>query len=75
MKFQDEEAYLALKTACLTYSHDNLATLGAIGEDDIEEQAEHCSIAAMFLKFLRQNHYLVCFVKYGPSGKYVDWSP
>lgn len=40
VKLQDEEAYQALKTACLTYSHDHLATLGEIGEDDIEEQAQ-----------------------------------
>ncbi|WP_180805842.1 hypothetical protein [Vibrio parahaemolyticus] len=40
VKLQDEEVYLALKTACLTYSHDHLATLGEIGEDDIEKQAQ-----------------------------------
>ncbi|MET2850120.1 hypothetical protein ABXV23_25745 [Vibrio owensii] len=40
VKLQDEEAYQALKTACLTYNHDHLATLGEIGEDDIEKQAQ-----------------------------------
>ena len=40
VKLQDEEAYQALKTACLTYSHDHLATLGEIGEDDIEKVDE-----------------------------------
>ncbi|HFQ5547766.1 TPA: hypothetical protein ACGUOU_004584 [Vibrio vulnificus] len=40
VKLQDEEAYQALKMACLTYSQDHLAALGEIGEDDIEEQAQ-----------------------------------
>ncbi len=40
VKLQDKEAYQALKTACLTYSQDHLATLGEIGEEDIEEQAQ-----------------------------------
>ena len=40
VKLQDEEAYLALKTACLTYSQEQLVCLGEIGEDDIEEQAQ-----------------------------------
>ncbi len=40
VKLQDKEAYQALKTACLTYSQEHLATLGEIGEEDIEEQAQ-----------------------------------
>ncbi len=40
VKIQDEEAYQALKMACLTYSQDHLNTLGEIGKEDIEEQAQ-----------------------------------
>ncbi|HIF6163626.1 hypothetical protein [Vibrio parahaemolyticus] len=35
VKLQDEEAYQALKMACLTYSQDYLATLREIGEEDL----------------------------------------
>ncbi|MGR5160070.1 hypothetical protein [Vibrio owensii] len=40
VKLQDEEAYQALKTACLTCSYDHLTILEEIGEDDVEEQAQ-----------------------------------